>query len=464
MKSLSGRSAEAPAIGHIKADDAFSLAAEVVAVLTEFGATACALERVLAILETSLSLRDGRLVIFDEEGLLVPFAGQDAGTKPEKPSQKVKKLLASCASGSIPAGAPTQGASRMRGPRNHLLVAPILAENKPIGLLCVRQPTDGAREQSVNLRTLSLVANLIGPQLSFSLRTGNAGPARRIAVRPSSKPDAKKIVGESASLKAALEQARRVAGANLTVLLRGESGAGKELFAQTIHDLSPRRQKPFIKVNCAALPESVLESELFGHERGAFTGAVARRRGRFELADGGTLLLDEIGDIPLSFQAKLLRALQEGEFERVGGGRTLKVDVRVIAATHCDLEAATTNKTFRADLYYRLGVAQIRVPSLRERREDIPALAQHVLARFNAENRRAMTFHPGAIELLCKCAFPGNVRELENCVRSAAAMAHETRIVEKDFACRSRSCFSARLRQAQNARLASRRQPLAAAN
>ncbi len=166
---------------------------------------------------------------------------------------------------------------------------------------------------------------------------------------------------------------------------------------------------------------------------------------------------------PRSFQAKLLRVLQEGEFERVGGSRTLKVDVRVIAATHCDLETATTNKTFRADLYYRLGVAQIRVPSLRERREDIPALAQHILARFNAENLRDMTFHPGAIELLCKCAFPGNIRELENCVRSAAAMAGEMRIVEKDFACRNRSCFSARLRQAQLARQTARRQPVAVA-
>ena len=224
------------------------------------------------------------------------------------------------------------------------------------------------------MRLLGLVANLIGPSL-FASRC--PAPDAKSGKAPE-KPEARKIVGESAVLKSALAQARRVAPTNLSVLLRGESGSGKELFAQLIHEFSPRREKPFIKVNCAALPEGVLESELFGHERGAFTGADAERKGRFELADGGTLLLDEIGDIPLSFQAKLLRVLQEGEYERVGGSKTLKVDVRVITATHCNLEAATARGHLRPDLYYRIAGAPIRLPALRERRDDIPLLANHV--------------------------------------------------------------------------------------
>jgi len=221
------------------------------------------------------------------------------------------------------------------------------------------------------------------------------------------------------------------------------------MFAHFIHDHSPRKANAFIKVNCGALPETLLESELFGHERGAFTGAESARKGRFELADGGTLLLDEIGDISLPFQAKILRALQEGEFERVGGSQTLKVDVRVIAATHRDLEQAVRAQKFRADLYYRLAVAPIALPALRERREDIPALAAHIVARLNAETGRAQNLRAGAVALLGKCAFPGNVRELENCLRGAAAMAEPEEIREGDFACRQGRCFSARLRRAR---------------
>lgn len=426
---------------------AFAAFDDIVAILAASGATRPALLQVLALLDSRFGLRDGRLASLDSEGRLVVIAGPGSDAPAQKPAPKWRKILA--------AGLASVAA---RKGKTVTLAAPILAEGEVIGLLAAE--AEKAEAQDENLLLLGLVANLIGPSLDIARRA----PSASVAPAAPEAPDPRRIIGESAALKAALEQTRRVAGTDLTVLLRGESGAGKELFAQAIHDASPRRDKPFVKVNCAALSETILESELFGHERGAFTGAVARRKGRFELADGGTLLLDEIGDIPPGFQAKLLRVLQEGEFERVGGSKTLKVDVRVIAATHCDLEAAVRNKTFRADLYYRLGVAAIRIPSLCERREDIPLLAKHVLARFNAENQRTMTLHPGAVEMICKCAFPGNVRELENCVRAAAAMAREPEIVERDFACRNRSCFSARLRQARLAQNnAARRPPLARA-
>jgi Nif-specific regulatory protein len=185
------------------------------------------------------------------------------------------------------------------------------------------------------------------------------------------------------AIREVIEKIQQVARCNLPVLLCGESGTGKELFARAIHEYSPRKQKAYIRLNCAALSESVLESELFGHERGAFTGAVGLRKGRFELADGGTLFLDEIGEISGAFQAKLLRVLQEGEFERVGGSRTIKVDVRLVAATNRNLEAAVLSGQFRSDLYYRISVVPIFLPPLRERREDVDLLAQEFLRRFN---------------------------------------------------------------------------------
>ncbi|PPQ30914.1 hypothetical protein CCR94_11155 [Rhodoblastus sphagnicola] len=286
---------------------------------------------------------------------------------------------------------------------------------------------------------------MLGP-LVLLARSGMSG------VAPGDAPDAKAIVGDSPALRAALDDARRVAPTELPVLLRGESGVGKELFAQFIHDRSPRAEKPFVKINCAALTENLLEAELFGHERGAFTGADIRREGRFALADGGTILLDEIGEISPAFQAKLLRVIQEGAFERVGGEKTLRVDARLIAATACDLEAAVRAKKFRADLYYRLCGAPVRLPALRERREDIPALADHFLARFNAENGRALALNPRAKTMILRCAYPGNIRELENCLRGAAALTTGDEICERDFACRQGRCFSAQLRRARMAR------------
>ena len=224
------------------------------------------------------------------------------------------------------------------------------------------------------------------------------------------------IVGRSPSLLRAIQRARAAASTGADVLVEAESGTGKELLARFIHDSSDRSRKPFIAVNCAAVPESLLESELFGHGRGAFTGAVSAKPGKFELADGGTILLDEIGEMPLHLQPKLLRALQEREFERLGEGRSVKVDIRVIATTNVSLSAMVERGQFRGDLYYRLNVIPLSLPPLRERREDIPILAQHFAAKYAVQSRPPR-LHPEFLERLQSHSWPGNVRELGNFMR-----------------------------------------------
>ncbi len=232
------------------------------------------------------------------------------------------------------------------------------------------------------------------------------------------------LIGQSPAIRGVLDLVRQVAPTTATVLIQGESGTGKELVARALHDLSPRRGKPFVRVNCAALPETLLESELFGYEKGAFTGAVGRKDGRFQLADGGTLLLDEVGDLSPLTQAKLLRVLQEGEFEPLGATRTVRVDVRVVAATNQDLAQLVREKRFREDLYYRLQVITVTVPPLRERPEDIPLLAQHFLRRFAAKNHRELDgFTEAALRCLRDYGWPGNVRELEHAVERGVILA-----------------------------------------
>ena len=228
------------------------------------------------------------------------------------------------------------------------------------------------------------------------------------------------FIGASKAIREKLDIVMRAAQTDSSVLLLGESGVGKELFAEQIHLRSPRANQPLIRVNCAALPESLLESELFGHVKGAFTGATSDHRGRFELADGGTIFLDEIGDLPLALQVKLLRVIQSRTFERVGGAEPLKVDVRIIAASNRDIEKEVEEGRFRADLYYRLNVLPIYIPPLRERPEDIPLLADFFLKRFNREIKKQIKgFAPEAMDLLLSFAWPGNVRELENAVERA---------------------------------------------
>lgn len=251
------------------------------------------------------------------------------------------------------------------------------------------------------------------------------------------------IVSGSAGMEEVINTAGRAARSKATVLVRGESGTGKELIARAIHYTSPRKDGPFVAVNCAALSESLLESELFGHEKGAFTGADRQRTGRFEQANGGTLFIDEVGDIPLSTQVKLLRVLQEREFERVGGNETIKVDVRVIAATNKDLEEMVENDEFREDLFYRLNVISIRIPPLRERRGDISPLISHFISRYAVENDKEIEgVSREAMDVLMKYDYPGNVRELENAIERAVVMARGTLITAEDLPVHIRSTRS----------------------
>ena len=239
-----------------------------------------------------------------------------------------------------------------------------------------------------------------------------------------------KIVGSAPALKAVSLAVQRAAGSDVTVLLEGESGTGKELFARAVHALSPRSQKPLVAINCAAIPEGLLETELFGHERGAFTGASGRKMGKFEVADGGTIFLDEIGDLSLPLQAKILRVLETKSFERLGGIATIRVDVRVVAATNRSLRAAVANRQFREDLFFRLSVFPITIPPLRERQEDILLLARHFVERFCREmNKTVMAIDDAADEKLRAYRWPGNVRELQNCIERAVILSDGDRLL-----------------------------------
>ncbi|MBY3102436.1 nif-specific transcriptional activator NifA [Rhizobium laguerreae] len=333
------------------------------------------------------------------------------------------------------------------------VVLPVKVNRKAIGAIWIDfAQQSGAQDESL----LAMIAVLIGLTCQHYrelcsdggsvAEEQQAGQIPKIKPRPHTQHDKIDwIVGDSPAIKKVLETTKIAAATNSAVLLRGETGTGKECFARAIHALSIRKSKPFIKLNCAALSETVLESELFGHEKGAFTGALLQRAGRFELANGGTLLLDEIGDVSPHFQAKLLRVLQEGEFERLGGTKTLKVDVRVICATNKNLEVAVLRGEFRADLYYRINVVPIILPPLRQRDGDISLLAQVFLEQFNKANDRNFKFAPSALDILSKCAFPGNVRELDNCVQKTATLASSNTIGSSDFACQQNQCFSALL-------------------
>ena len=317
------------------------------------------------------------------------------------------------------------------------IAAPIAAGGKSLGVLAVQPEFADRAHLKDHARFVEMIANLIGHSVRLALDVDqekkNLAEERdslRRAVR--GKYGFDNIVGHSARMRRVFDQVRLVAKWNTTVLIRGETGTGKELIANAIHYNSPRARGPYVRLNCATLPENLLESELFGHEKGAFTGAVGARKGRFEAADGGTLFLDEIGEISPAFQAKLLRVLQEGEFERVGGGRTLKVDVRVIAATHRDLEAAVDAGDFREDLYYRLNVMPILLPALRERSEDIPDLARFLVRRLSEQQGRSLTLQESAVRRLTQYGWPGNVRELENCLERAAVMS-ETGVIDADL-------------------------------
>jgi Nif-specific regulatory protein len=308
------------------------------------------------------------------------------------------------------------------------IALPIEVERRTIGVLACHRIRSRHRQLADDVAILRILATLAGQllQLQRLVADTTRGLQERNAMLTRALENAAArygIVGTSPALLRALGELERVSQATASVLLLGESGTGKELFARALHLASPRRDAPFIKVNCAAIPETLFESELFGHERGAFTGSHGERAGWFELADGGTIFLDEIGELPLPLQTKLLRTLQEGTVLRLGGKREKKVDVRLVAATHRDLETEAAQGRFRRDLFYRLYVIPIRLPSLRERREDIPLLALHFLNRANQAHQRNVNLTPEAMARLAAHRWPGNIRELGNVLERVVLLA-----------------------------------------
>ncbi|MEW5948945.1 MAG: nif-specific transcriptional activator NifA [Thermodesulfobacteriota bacterium] len=311
------------------------------------------------------------------------------------------------------------------------ICVPIKAARKTVGALSVDRlfQTDVSLDE--DLRLLTIISSLIA-QTVTKIQTMEKekelliNENLELRHRLTDKYSISHIVGNSSRMKEVYEMISRVAGSNATVLIRGESGTGKELVANALHYNSRRAHKPFIKVNCSALPETLIESELFGHEKGAFTGAIHQKKGRFELAEGGSIFLDEVGELSQNIQVKLLRVIQEHEFERLGGTQTIHCDVRIIAATNKDLEEALSKGTFREDLYYRLNVFPIHIPPLRERRTDILLLAEHFLERFCRENNKNIRrISTPAIDMLMQYHWPGNVRELQNCMERAILVCDE---------------------------------------
>ena len=325
--------------------------------------------------------------------------------------------------------------SRMSRSGISFLCVPIKFKGESIGVLSADKIF---RDKTIlideDVRVLEIVASIIAQYVILWKHYRESEQERehlRLELR--GKYSLPNIIGNSDKMQEVFESVYRVADSKATVLLYGESGTGKELIAKAIHYMSPRSKGPFIKFNCASIPEGLLESELFGHEKGAFTGAIVTRKGRFELANGGTILLDEIGDLPVTLQPKILRVLQEKEFERVGGERTIKVDVRLIAATSRNLEELVLKGKFREDLYYRLNVVPIFMPALRERKEDILPITEHFLNRFNEENRKAISISPKALKILAGYNWPGNVRELENAIERIVVMSNGKSIEPVDL-------------------------------
>jgi Nif-specific regulatory protein len=419
-----------------EAHNALQQLAQAVAFLPTARSPLLALERVLQFLGESLGAMGGAIVLMDE----IPrrSRGCSWGEFQQQIMQVGQELVDGITVHSTATARHTRlGDGRGReAPDGIILSAPLRGVQQVQGVMvffCPPRPSTGLDMALAFLHTMGTTLGLYLHTTGLQERLKTLPEPVALAGAGGQTPyDPDRIVGDSPPIKAVLHQIQQAASSRSTVLLRGESGTGKELVARALHRLSPRSQQPFVKLNCAALPESLLESELFGHERGAFTGAIKMRRGRFEMAHHGTLFLDEIGDISPATQVKLLRVLQERTFERVGGSRSIQVDVRIIAATNVNLEEAVRARRFREDLYYRLHVVPIVLPTLRERKEDIPLLLGYFLQRFNAENHKQLKISSAAMDVIVGYDWPGNVRELENCVERMVVMAPRDIIAPED--------------------------------
>ncbi|MCX5725714.1 MAG: sigma 54-interacting transcriptional regulator [Candidatus Saganbacteria bacterium] len=333
----------------------------------------------------------------------------------------------------------TQARKNLEKRKFAFLCVPIKAGNKVIGALSADHLFKGNISYEEDIKLLTIIASMVGQAVKIrelAEKDKQAVVQENIKLREQIKGKFRfgNVIYTSPLMEGVLEGARQVAQTQATVLLYGESGTGKELVASAIHFASPRSEKPLIKVACAALPENLLEAELFGYERGAFTGAMERKPGRFEMADDGTIFLDEIGDLTLFTQVKLLRVLQEKEFERLGGTQSIKIDVRVICATHRDLEKMVKEGKFREDLFYRINVFPITLPPLRERKEDIPLLFAHFTHKYNKENGKNIDgINRSALDMLVAYDWPGNVRELENVIERAVIVCQKDLIAPRDL-------------------------------
>jgi len=392
-----------------------------------------ALRRALEILEREHEIIRGAVVLGDDKGeLRIEAAHGTSQRRLAIPAEPVtRRVLESGRPVVVPQisrepllasdGGPADSTRR----ETSFVCVPIVLKNGAAGAIALDLPFVGDRDYQSLVAFLQVVASMVAQAVKVD-RLVDAERQRlleeNIHLREELREryDFSHIIGNSGPMRRVYEQVTQVAGTNTTVLIRGESGTGKELIAHAIHYNSPRAARPFVKVSCAALPDSLIESELFGYEKGAFTGAQARKKGRFELAEGGTLFLDEVGDLPLTTQVKLLRVLQEREFERLGGVEPVRVNVRLIAATNSDLEKAIAGGAFREDLHYRLNVFAIFVPPLRERKPDILLLADHFLEKYSAEHHKPIKrISTPAIDMLMAYHWPGNVRELQNIIERA---------------------------------------------
>jgi Nif-specific regulatory protein len=408
-----------------------------------------AFDSVLTILQVELGMRNGTLSLFDPVAGEVFIEAAPEMTESERIRGRLRPgdgIVGRVFRTGVPIAVPdiaeeplflnrTGSWRDLHLDRRAFLGVPVRHGRTTLGVLTVdRRWADGPFSFERDLRLLEVVAGMSGARVRLEELEN---PRRRVVLEEEAgAPEARLpgIVGYGRRMREVLERVERVARSRATVLVRGESGTGKELVARAIHDASPRTSHPFVAVNCAALPDTLLESELFGHEKGAFTGAAGVQKGRFELANGGTLFLDEVGELSLGAQSKLLRALQERQIERVGGRRPMAVDVRIVAATNKDLEAAVARGEFRLDLFHRLSVVTVSLPPLRERREDVPALAEHFLRELAAENGREVRLLPDALDALVAHDWPGNVRQLRNVIEGAIVSSPSSVLAARDLA------------------------------